>query len=157
MRLVQKQSHSVNRGVADVLKLLAAEITKDIGTPFRDLDAIDMALRTGKAPVIFQKPYDLKRLLPLAESVTEQAVSSMKEWIESPHSLQNIILVGGGAFLFRKAVKSAFPRHRILEIKEPVFANVRGFQLAGMTYARTVLVADRDRSTTAERAAGDAI
>ena len=156
MRLVQKQSHSVNRGVADVLKLLAAEITKDIGTPFRDLDAIDMALRTGKAPVIFQKPYDLKRLLPLAESVTEQAVSSMKEWIESPHSLQNIILVGGGAFLFRKAVKSAFPRHRILEIKEPVFANVRGFQLAGMTYARTVLAADRDRSTTAERAAGDA-
>lgn len=157
MRLVQKQSYSVNRGVADVLKLLAAEITKDIGTPFRDLDAIDMALRTGKAPVIFQKPYDLKRLLPLAESVTEQAVSSMKEWIESPHSLQNIILVGGGAFLFRKAVKSAFPRHRILEIKEPVFANVRGFQLAGMTYARTVLAADRDRSTTAERAAGDAI
>jgi len=156
MRLVQKQSHSVNRGVADVLKLLAAEITKDIGTPFRDLDAIDMALRTGKAPVIFQKPYDIKRLLPLAESVTEQAVSSMKEWIESPHSLQNIILVGGGAFLFRKAVKSAFPRHRILEIKEPVFANVRGFQLAGMTYARTVLAADRDRSTTAERAAGDA-
>ena len=54
--------------------------------------------------MIFQKPYDLKRLLPLAESVTEQAVSSMKEWIESPHSLQNIILVGGGAFLFRKAV-----------------------------------------------------
>jgi plasmid segregation protein ParM len=88
--------------------------------------------------------------------VTEQAVSSMKEWIESPHSLQNIILVGGGAFLFRKAVKSAFPRHRILEIKEPVFANVRGFQLAGMTYARTVLAADRDKSTTAERAAGDA-
>ena len=81
--------------------------------------------------MIFQKPYDLKRLLPLAESVTEQAVSSMKAWIESPHCLQNITLVGGGAFLFRKAVKSAFPRHRILEIKEPVFANVRGFQVAG--------------------------
>jgi plasmid segregation protein ParM len=146
MRLVQKQSHSVNRGVSDVLKLLAAEITQDIGTPFRDLDAIDMALRTGKAPVIFQKPYDIKRLLPLAESVTEQAVSSMKEWIEAPHSLQNIILVGGGAFLFRKALKSAFPRHRIFEIKEPIFANVRGFQLAGMTYARTVLAAERERA-----------
>jgi plasmid segregation protein ParM len=51
----------------------------------------------------------------------------MKEWIEAPHSLQNIILVGGGAFLFRKAVKAAFPKHRIHEVKEPMFANVQGF------------------------------
>ena len=139
MRLVTKQSHSVNRGVSDVLRLLAQEISRDIGTPYRDLDAIDLALRTDKSPVIFQKPYDIKRLMPLAESVAEQAVSSMKEWLDSPHSLQNIILVGGGAFLFRRAVKSAFPRHRIHEVKEPMFANVRGFQLAGQNYAQTML------------------
>jgi len=139
MRLVPKQSHSVNRGVSDVLRLLAQEISHDIGTPYRDLDAIDLALRTGKPPVIFQKPFDIKRLMPLAESVAEQAVSSMKEWLDSPHSLQNIILVGGGAFLFRKAVKAAFPRHRILEVKEPMFANVRGFQVAGQNFAQTML------------------
>ena len=139
MRLVQKQSYSFNRGMSDVLRLLAAEITKDIGSPYRDYDAIDLALRTGKQPVIFQKPYDMKRLLPLAETVAEQAVSTMKEWIEAPHSLQNIILVGGGAFLFRKAVKAAFPKHRIHEVREPMFANVRGFQLAGQNYARSVM------------------
>ena len=33
MRLVQKQSYSFNRGMSDVLRLLAAEITKDIGSP----------------------------------------------------------------------------------------------------------------------------
>lgn len=141
MRLVQKQSYSFNRGMSDVLRLLAAEITKDIGSPYRDYDAIDVALRTGKQPVIFQKPYDMKRLLPLAETVAEQAVSTMKEWIEAPHSLQNIILVGGGAFLFRKAVKAAFPKHRIHEVKEPMFANVRGFQLAGQNYARSSMAA----------------
>ncbi len=141
MRFVQKQSYSFNRGMSDVLRLLAAEITKDIGSPYRDYDAIDVALRTGKQPTIFQKPYDMKRLLPLAETVAEQAVSTMKEWIEAPHSLQNIILVGGGAFLFRKAVKAAFPKHRIHEVKEPMFANVRGFQLAGQNYARSSLVA----------------
>lgn len=141
MRLVQKQSYSFNRGMSDVLRLLAAEITKDIGSPYRDYDAIDLALRTGKQPVIFQKPYDMKRLLPLAETVAEQAVSTMKEWIEAPHSLQNIILVGGGAFLFRRAVKAAFPKHRIHEVKEPMFANVRGFQLAGQNQARSVMAA----------------
>ncbi len=97
MRLVQKQSNSFNRGMSDVLRILAAEITKSIGTPYRDYDAIDLALRTGRSPVIYQKAYDMSRHLPVAESVAQQAVSTMREWIESPHSLQNIILVGGGA------------------------------------------------------------
>jgi hypothetical protein len=134
--------------LADVLRLIAHAITKDIGTPYRDYDAIDLALRTGKPPVIFQKPYDMKHLMPLAESVADQAVSSMKEWLEAPHSLQNIILVGGGAFLFKKAVKAAFPKHRIHEVKEPLYANVRGFQLAGQNYAITSLatLAPSDRA-----------
>jgi plasmid segregation protein ParM len=147
MRLVQKQSHSINRGMSDVLRLLAAEISKDIGTPYRDYDAIDLALRTGKPPVIFQKPYELKRHLPLAESVAQQAVSTMRQWIETPESLQNIILVGGGAFLFKKAVKAAFPKHRIHEVKEPLFANVRGFQLAGQNYAVTAMASTRERTS----------
>lgn len=136
-RLVQKQSYSFNRGMSDVHRMLAAEISRDIGTPYRDHDAIDVALRTGKQPIIYQKPYDMKRLLPLAESVAQQAVSTMKEWLEAPHSLQNIILVGGGAFLFRKSVKAAFPKHRIQEVKEPMFANVRGFQIAGQNYVQS--------------------
>ena len=145
MRLVQKQSHSINRGMSDVLRLLAAEISKDIGSPYRDYDAIDLALRSGKSPVIFQKPYDMGRHLPLAESVAQQAVSTMRQWIETPESLQNIILVGGGAFLFKKAVKAAFPKHRIHEVKEPVFANVRGFQIAGQNYAASAPGPGRDR------------
>ena len=145
MRLVQKQSHSINRGMSDVLRLLAAEISKDVGSPYRDYDAIDLALRSGKSPVIFQKPYDMGRHLPLAESVAQQAVSTMRQWIETPESLQNIILVGGGAFLFKKAVKAAFPKHRIQEVKEPMFANVRGFQLAGQNYAASAIAPGRDR------------
>lgn len=69
----------------------------------------------------------------------------MRQWIETPESLQNIILVGGGAFLFRKAVKAAFPKHRVYEVKEPMLANVRGFQLAGLNYAASTLSASRDR------------
>jgi plasmid segregation protein ParM len=150
MRMVQKQSHSLNRGMSDVFRLLARDITKSIGTPYSDYDVIDRALRTGKSPVIYQKAYDMSRHLPLAESVAAQAVSTMREWIESPHSLQNIILVGGGAFLFRKAVKAAFPLHKIHEVKEPMFANVRGFQLAGQNYARTVMQASRSDQGGAE-------
>lgn len=135
MRLVQNKSHSVNRGVMDMLHAIAAEISTEIGTPYGDLDAIDAALRTGKNPVIFQKPYDISRTMPMAHAIAQQAVASMMRWVEASYSVQNIILVGGGAYLFKKAVKEAFPKHRILEVKDPLHANVRGFQIAGMNHA----------------------
>lgn len=136
LRLVQKKSHSINRGMSDILQAIAVEISEDIGTPYRDFDAIDLALRTGKKPTIYQKPYDMTPLVPIAHTIANQAVSSMMQWVEDPYSIQNIILVGGGAFLFKKAVKELFPKHTIHEIKEPMFANVRGFQLAGEDYVR---------------------
>lgn len=148
-RLVQKQSYSLNRGMSDVLRTLAQEISRASGVQFRNFDAIDLALRTGKPLTMFQRPYDLKPHLAIAQNVAEQAVAGMLEWIEEPHRLQNIILVGGGAFLFRKAVKAAFPKHRIQEVKEPMYANVRGFQIAGQNYARSVIAPGRDVSQEA--------
>lgn len=121
------------------VKAIAAEMSEDIGTPYRDFDAIDIALRTGKHPVIYQKTYDMSRLMPIARTIAQQAVSSMMQWIEGTYSFQNIILVGGGAFLFKKAVKEAFPKHAIHEIKDPLYANVKGFQIAGISYVRSVL------------------
>lgn len=139
MRLVQKQSHSVNRGVFDVLQVIATEISAELQTPYTDLDAIDVALRTKRGPVIYQKQYDLSKLMPIANAIAQQAVSSMMQWIGPTYGIQNVILVGGGAFLFKKAIKEAFPKHRIHEIKDTLYANVRGFQLAGMNYARAAL------------------
>jgi plasmid segregation protein ParM len=122
-----------------VLQAIANEISADIGTPYRDFDAIDLALRTGKSPMIYQKPYDIAPLMPMARTIAQQAVSSMMQWIDASYSFQNIILVGGGAFLFKKAVKEAFPKHKIHEVKEPMYANVKGFQIAGMNYAASML------------------
>lgn len=155
LRLVQKKSHSINRGMFDVLQAIANEISADIGTPYRDFDAIDIALRTGKSPIIYQKPYDMAPLMPIARTIAQQAVSSMMQWIDAAYSFQNIILVGGGAFLFKRAVKEAFPKHKIHEVKDPMYANVKGFQIAGMNYAATML----DKASRAEefgRVSGDA-
>lgn len=153
MRLVQKKSHSINRGMFDVLQAIANEISADIGTPYRDLDAIDIALRTGKSPLIYQKPYDIAPLMPIARTIAQQAVSSMMQWIDASYSFQNIILVGGGAFLFKQAVKEAFPKHKIHEVKDPLYANVKGFQIAGMNYAASALA--REWGTDGARAGGE--
>jgi plasmid segregation protein ParM len=136
MRLVLKTSDSVTRGVSHVLRAIAADISTEIGTPYTDLDAIDRALRSGKNPMVYQKPFDIGRLMPIAHSVAERAVGAMLESIPATYSFQNIVLVGGGAFLFKGAVKKAFPKHRLQEVREPMFANVRGFQIAGMNLVR---------------------
>jgi plasmid segregation protein ParM len=60
----------------------------------------------------------------------------MVQAMDSTHDIENIILVGGGAYLFKKAIRRHFPRHSIHEVADPLHANVRGFQLLGEQYAR---------------------
>ena len=69
----------------------------------------------------------------------------MLHYVGDGSDLKNIILVGGGAFFFRKTIKEAFPKHRIHELKDALYANVKGFQLAGAEYAKT-LIADEARA-----------
>ena len=70
----------------------------------------------------------------MVDIIARDAVAAMMRRIGGAYNIQHVILVGGGAFLFRKAVKQAFSSHQILEVKEPMFANVRGYQIAGQNY-----------------------
>lgn len=152
MKLSHKRSHSVDRGVADILNLIADDVSVDIGAPYTDLDSIDQALRTARGLTIYQRTYNLARMKPMVDGIARQAVAAMMRRIGAAYNVQNVILVGGGAFLFKKAVKQAFATHQILEVKEPMFANVRGYQIAGTNYATTTLAgAGRaDRGAQAE-------
>ncbi len=75
----------------------------------------------------------------MVESIARQAVAAMMRRIGPAYDVRNVILVGGGAFLFRKAVKQAFASHEVLEVKEPMFANVRGYQIAGSNYVTAAM------------------
>lgn len=134
MRLVLNKSHSLNGGVFKMVRAVAEDISTSIGMPYEDLDTIDLALRTGKNPMVFQKAYDMSSILPMLQTRAQRTVASMVSWFDGAYSFQNVILVGGGAHLFKKAVKQAFPQLRILGIKDPLHSNVRGFQIAGMAY-----------------------
>jgi plasmid segregation protein ParM len=135
MTLVQNQSSSVNRGVFDIAKAIAKEIAREIGTDYRDYEAVDEALRSRKPLILYQKPYELGKFARLVNDIAEQAVSSMRGEIGDAAAFQNIVLVGGGGELFSKAVRSAFPKHQVEHVKDAIFANVRGFQLAGEHFA----------------------
>lgn len=85
---------------------------------------------------LYQRDHDLKKFEPLIRKVADQALISVLGRLDGPEDLENIILVGGGAYLYRKAVKRRFPKHQILEVEDPMYANVRGFQLLGEQYVR---------------------
>jgi plasmid segregation protein ParM len=135
-RVIPKLSDSVNRGVSDILRTIAEAISLDIEEDYRDLEAIDTGLRTNKPIKIYGKAHDLKRYDPLIQKVTDQALDSLAERLGGTHDVDHIVLVGGGAYLFRKAIKRKFPRHPLHEVEQPIYANVRGFQLIGEEWTR---------------------
>ena len=48
MKLSAMQSYSVDRGVSNILQLIADDISQEIGQPYANLDLIDGAPRNGK-------------------------------------------------------------------------------------------------------------
>ncbi|MEO8188384.1 MAG: PRTRC system protein D [Burkholderiaceae bacterium] len=135
LKVVGRMSNSVARGVSDILIEIADRITAEIGEEFTDLEAIDEALRTTHKLRIYQRDHDLRRYDGVVKAVTDQAVDALMQRVDSTYNVENIVLVGGGAYLFKKAIKRRFPRHKIIEVAQPLYANVRGFQLMGEQYA----------------------
>ncbi len=136
MRMLTKLSGSERRGMADIAISIARDLSNQLRRPYEDLDTIDLALRTGKAPVIYQQEINLDRHLRVAQQVADGAVASMRQAVGEQGRIRNIVLTGGGAPFYRKALKKAFHLHRIEELKDPLFANVRGFQMAGQNMVR---------------------
>lgn len=60
----------------------------------------------------------------------------MLHYVGDASEIHNIAMAGGGAFFFHKAVRQAFPRHKVELIPDAVFANVMGFYLPGVELAR---------------------
>ena len=136
LKTVEKRSGSVNRGMHDVLREFADAIGKVQRTVFTDYERIDRALRDGSRPIVFQKEYDLSKHLPAARRIVQGAVTEMKRVVQDGNDIDNILLGGGGAFLFKSVIQDAFPRHKVQELKDGLYANVIGFQLAGMESLR---------------------
>ncbi|MDY7574479.1 PRTRC system protein D [Actimicrobium sp. CCI2.3] len=132
LKTVDKRSGAVNRGMHDVLRAFADAISKSENTLFNDYDRIDRALRGGVPPIVFQKEYDLERHLPAARKIVRDAVTELKRVVQDGNDIDNVLLGGGGAFFFGPVIREAFPRHTIRPLKDTLYANVIGFQLAGI-------------------------
>jgi len=136
-RVLGPTSFSVAMGVSHVLAAIAKRIGLEHGmAELTDLDAIDKALRTKKPLTVFQKQYDLKRFQADINAIADQAVGELFTRIGKIYDIRNVVLVGGGAALYKPSVARLFNRHKILQVADPLFANVRGFQYLGEQHLR---------------------
>jgi plasmid segregation protein ParM len=137
IKVYPNMSYSVSLGVSQVLAAISRKIGIENGmSELPDLDGIDRALRQRKPLTVYQRQYDLKKFHADIDAVADQAVGEMYTRIGKIYDIRNVVLVGGGAALYKRSVAKVFDRHKILEVADPLLANVRGFQCLGEQQAR---------------------
>ncbi|MDD2741237.1 MAG: PRTRC system protein D [Rhodocyclaceae bacterium] len=139
---VEARSNAVNNGgMAEVIRAVTEQVATDFDSSVSEIGShenIDRSIRDGKPIRVFGK--NSKRPIDYYfEIAKERALDPLLKLVQSvgpAGSIDNIILVGGGAHVFADLVRNEFPKHDIKIIHDGIYANVRGFQLIGETWAR---------------------
>ena len=132
--VVDETISSSKKAISVVLKTACDLIKRDydIAPSMMDLEAAIRAqskfVLAGGSKVTLAKYLD-QASQPAASIVTRQLQSDLRELDYSP----NIVLIaGGGADIYRKAIAGMFPKADVRLAASPVLANVRGFLSLGL-------------------------
>ncbi|WP_234305591.1 ParM/StbA family protein [Diaphorobacter sp. J5-51] len=131
---LQRQSSGTSLKASSVLLEQAARfIAEDYGaTP--STESLENAVRNNKSSILImgqrvQIELYIKKASEAMASVTADAIQKSLR-IESV-SPDVVVMVGGGATFFEKAVREAFSKLKVVMPKDPVFSPARGFWLMG--------------------------
>ena len=88
-----------------------------------------------KGETVDNKPVNIEfDLRPAIESVTQNAVTKLKNVVGNGGDIDLIILMGGACNIYKAALQSAYPDHDIVVVKNPITSICRGMHLGGMQY-----------------------
>ena len=134
-KAVESRSGAWRGGMRQILTTLAEAISRDrslnpTGEQFTNLERIDEGLRCGRLR-FGGREVDLATYLPEALAHLGKAINAMTNSIHTANDIDEIVLVGGGSALFQPALQRFMPGHLVHVAEDAVFANVKGFHLAG--------------------------
>lgn len=138
VKMINARSGAHNGGMSAILRTMADAIGSEIGEQISDLSLLEDAIRTGSNPYFYGKEFDITEHKKLGKAKAEQFVSVLLNKVGTSMDISNIILAGGGADFFHDVLSDKFPKHEIITTRDPVFANVRGFQRAGQQFASQI-------------------
>lgn len=115
-------------GLSLLLEFVAKQISKKYQIEYTNLRAIEEGIMTGSFR-LYGKVVDLIPLLKPFQKETVSIIQKIVNQLEDGRDIDNIVLVGGGSRMFYGAINSIFKKHTLTLLDEPMYANVRGFQL----------------------------
>ncbi len=127
---IPRRCGSFAGGMHAVLRRVAQAISDEYQVNFDDYGTLDRALRNGTVR-LFGREVAIEKYMAHAKPTVDEAVNTLANSVGDGRDIDTIVLVGGGALFFRSAIEHRFPSHRVWLVPDPVFSNVRGFQLAG--------------------------
>lgn len=128
---------SNNGGVSAIYKVIASELGRETGETI-DIGRIEEAFnKSGEVKTIKVKgeTFNLAKYDGLVRGIIQEVLEQMGSQIGTFSDLDNIIVVGGAAELYKRILQPLVPKFNIIVPKDPMFANVRGFQVAGEVWA----------------------
>ncbi|MDO8728621.1 MAG: hypothetical protein Q7K26_01870 [bacterium] len=125
---------SNNGGVSAIYKAVANELQRETNEQV-DISRVEEAYNgTGIIRVSGEK-INLSKYDNLARGVLNQVLNEMESKIKTYSDLENIVVVGGAAELYKRILQPRVPKFDIIVPDHPMFSNVRGFQVAGEIWA----------------------
>lgn len=134
IQAMPERTGSFAGGTHAILQTLARGVSEKLGVAYTDIDAIDRALEKGRLRV-GGREIDLAPHWRQAQARIEEAVNAIANSVGQALDVNNIILVGGGSKFYESAIRRRFPSPSLIVAPDPIFANVRGFQIAGEHHA----------------------
>ena len=135
LQTIPGRSGTVPIGMSVYLARIHQILNRVLRKPYPDDDRIEVGLRTNNLR-IGDRQFDVELLCLQAENVPNQAIDTLCNHVDVRRDIDEIIVVGGGSQFFEPTLRYRFPNMQIDAPEAPMYANVRGFHLAGQVLSR---------------------
>ena len=155
---VENRSDAHHGGMLKVLMAISNSILDKYGKEFNNYSAIEKALLTKERKLKLpwnDEPEDLLEHIKNTRSVIESSVTAMKNKVGdgTEYDLHNIIVVGGGASIYRKQIEQQYADYNVVVLDDvnidglnidksnyaPIYANLIGYLIAGSVAAKRLI------------------
>lgn len=131
LKVIDERSGSVPGGMSKLLESLSLNLSKELGEPFEDINRLDIALNNRNQLDWYGKKFDCSHLLPKVEPIVNSACEAMASNVGTFSDIAKVVVVGGGAKHYLSSIRKICHQNSIAEVDESIYANVRGFMIAG--------------------------
>ena len=131
MRPDMENSGSLGGGVSHILREVSAQAGNTLGVGALDLNACEIALASGKL-THKSRHYDFEKFRIVANAAADSIVNDFVNAYKSRNAFDRIVLTGGGAQYYIRALRKKFPDYEIKIESDSVLTNARGFYLFGV-------------------------